>query len=111
MMIHRIRKSINPKLTIEGIVLNFYEKNTRATRRSEEESKELFESLIFKTYIPKNTAINLAAFERLPVVLLDATSIGATAYLSLAEEIIEKNKNWNQRLEKKHPFRISLASE
>jgi chromosome partitioning protein len=111
MMIHRIRKSINPKLTIEGIVINFYEKNTRASKRSEDEAKELFENLIFNTYIPKNTSINLAAFERLPVVLMDATSIGATAYLSLAEEIIEKNKNWNQQFEKNHSFRISFASE
>jgi len=111
MMIHRIRKSINPKLTIEGIVLNFYEKNTRASRRSEEEARELFENLLFETFIPKNTAINLAAFERLPVVLMDATSSGAVAYLSLAQEIIEKNKNWNRQFESNHSFRISFASE
>jgi chromosome partitioning protein len=111
MMIHRIRKSINPKLTIEGIVLNLYEKNTRASRRSEEEAKELFENLLFQTYIPKNTAINLAAFEKLPVVLMDATSNGAVAYLSLAQEIIEKNKNWNQRFERKPSARISFAPE
>jgi chromosome partitioning protein len=111
LMIHRIRKSINPKLTIEGIVLNFYERNTRASRRSEEEAKELFENLLFETYIPKNTAINLAAFEQLPVVLMDATSIGATAYLLLAGEIIAKNKNWNQRFEKEPSYRISFASE
>ena len=111
LMIHRIRKSINPKLTIEGIVLNFYEKNTRASRRSEEEARELFEALLFKTIIPKNTSVNLAAFEKKPVILLDAFSAGAEAYLALAEEIIEKNKNWKQRLEKKHSFRISFASE
>lgn len=111
MMIHHIRKSINPKLTIEGIVLNFYEKNTRASRRSEEDAKELFESLLFETFIPKNTVINLAAFERIPVVLMDPGSIGAAAYLSLAQEIIEKNKNWNQRFERRHSHRISFASE
>lgn len=111
MMIHRIRKSINPKLTIEGIVLNFYEKNTIASRRSEEDARELFENLLFKTFIPKNTTINLAAFERLPVVLMDASSIGAAAYSALAEEIIEKNRNWNQQFERKHSFRIDFASE
>jgi chromosome partitioning protein len=111
MMIHRIRKSINPKLTIEGIFLNFYEKNTRASRRSEEEAKDLFENLLLKTFIPKNTAINLATFERLPVVLMDASSSGAVAYLSLAQEIIERNKNWNKRFERDHSFRISFATE
>lgn len=111
MMIHHIRKSINPKLTIEGIVLNFYEKSTRASRRSEQEAIELFQNLLFKTYIPKNTAINLASFERVPVVLMDPTSTGATAYSSLAQEIIEKNKNWNQRFEKTHSHPITFAPE
>lgn len=111
LMIHRIRKSINPKLTIEGIVLNFYEKSTRASQRSEEEARELFQNLLFKTIIPKNTSINLASFERNPVILLDAFSTGAAAYLALAEEIIEKNKKWNRQFERKHSFRISFASE
>jgi len=112
MMIHRIRKSINPELTIEGVVLNFYEKNTRASRRSEEEAKELFENLLFRTYIPKNTTINFASFEKKPVLLVDAFSSGALAYFALAEEIIEKNKNWNRQFERKrslqdeHDFRF-----
>lgn len=108
LMIHQIRKTVNPKLTIEGVVLNFYEKNTRASKRSEEDAKELFENLLFKTFIPKNTAINFASFEKKPVVTVDAFSSGAIAYMQLAEEIIEKNRNLNERCE---PLRVSLVSD
>ncbi len=111
LMVHRIRKTVNPRLTIEGVVLNFYEKSTKASRRSEEEARELFQNLLFETFIPKNTAINFAAFEKKPVVSVDAFSTGAVAYMQLAEEIIERNKNWNNRFERKNPSRISFASE
>lgn len=109
--IHRIRKSINPELTIEGVVLNFYEKSTRASQRSEEEARELFQNLLFRTYIPKNTVINFAAFERKPVVLVDALSSGALAYLALAEEIIERNKSWNKRFERENASRVRFISD
>lgn len=90
-MIARIKKGINPDLMVEGIVLNFYEKNTRASKRSAEQARQLFKSLLYQTIIPKNTALSFAAFEKKPAVLVDALSTGAMAYLRLAQEFLEKN--------------------
>jgi chromosome partitioning protein len=90
-MIDRIKKGVNPDLEIEGILLNFYEKNTRASQRAVDETRELFGDLVFETIIPKNAAISYAAFERKPVALMDALAPGAIAYMALADEILRKN--------------------
>ena len=99
-MIARVKKGINRELTVEGIVLNFFEKNTKASKRSRDQAKDLFKSLMYKTYIPKNTAISFAAFEKKPAILVDAFSSGAAAFLNLAEEFLEKNRQKGWTFEK-----------
>jgi chromosome partitioning protein len=89
-MIDRIKEGGNPDLAIEGILLNFYEKNTRASQRGAQEAKRLFTNLVFDTVIPKNTTISYATFEKKPVALVDISATGSTAYLSLAQEILGK---------------------
>ena len=53
-MVQRIRNGGNPELKIEGILLNFYEKNTRFSRKALSEAKLLFKDLMLNTIIPKN---------------------------------------------------------
>lgn len=90
-MVERIRKSANPNLAIEGIMLNFYEKGTRASRRSLERAQSCFPGMVLKTRIPKNAAIGHSAFEQKPIALVDITAASAGAYLTLAEEILHQN--------------------
>ncbi len=91
-VVNRIKSSANPELAIEGILLNFHEKGTRASIRGVQEAKKAFGNLLFKTIIPKNAAIGFASFEKKPVSLIDIAAPGARAYLALAEEIMQKNK-------------------
>ncbi|MCB0265013.1 MAG: ParA family protein [Calditrichaeota bacterium] len=91
-MIERIRKTTNPNLNIEGILLTFSEKGTRATNQALSAAEERFGNLMFDTQIPKNAALGYAAFARRPIALVDVTAPGAQAYLALAEEIIHKNR-------------------
>jgi chromosome partitioning protein len=98
-MIQRIQNGVNPDLKIEGILLNFYEKNTKASHKTVEESYLKFGGLVFKTMIPKNTAISYASFERKPLIQLDALAPGAIAYLALAEELLRKNQPVSWRIE------------
>lgn len=98
-MIQRIQNGVNPDLKIEGILLNFYEKNTKASQKTVEESLQKYGDLVFKTMIPKNTAISYAAFERRPLIQLDALAPGAIAFLALAEEILRKNQPVSWRIE------------
>ncbi len=88
LVVERIQRGINPRLRVEGILLNFYEKRTRVSQRSLDEARRLFNGMILNTMIPKNTTLGLSAFERRPVALLDITSSGAQAYLNLAREVL-----------------------
>ena len=98
-MIDRVKTGVNPTLQIEGILLNLYEKNTRASQRTIEEAHRLFGSQVFNTVIPKNAALGYAAFEKKPLILVDALAPGAIAYLSLADEIMKRNEPIKWRIE------------
>ena len=108
-MVKRIRRSTNPDLTVEGILLNFYEKGTRASVRSSEIASELFGPFLFKTRIPKNSALGFSAFEQRPLAEIDISSPGAIAYLALAEEVIHRRKQQAYQLapgndHRRHPI-------
>lgn len=90
-VVERVRKSANPGLEIEGILLNFYEKGTRASKKSASLAWDIFGDLVFKTIIPKNAAIGFAAFQHKPLALVDITAPGSKAFLALAQEIIRKH--------------------
>jgi chromosome partitioning protein len=90
-VVKRLQESGNPNLQIEGILLNFYEKNTRASHRGAQEAKQLFSENVMQTIIPKNAAISYAAFEKKAVAMMDISATGSLAYLALAEEILRKN--------------------
>jgi chromosome partitioning protein len=89
-VVRQIRLSENPILKVEGILLTFFEQGTRVSAKVIEEARLVFKELIFKTIIPKNTALGFAAFEERPAISVNATSAGALSYLSLANEILQK---------------------
>lgn len=89
--IRRVKISINPDLYVEGILLNFYEKNTRESRQVARAAKAQFGDLVFDSVIPKNAAIGFSAFKQKPILLLDALATGAIAYMKLAEEILRRD--------------------
>jgi chromosome partitioning protein len=98
-MVERIKNGVNPNLKIEGILLNFFEKNTKASQRTHSEARQTYGSLVFETVIPKNTALSFAAFEQKPLILVDAMAAGAMAYLSLAEELMRRNEPMKWQIE------------
>ena len=79
-------------LAILKVPLTFFEKNTLASQRTLSEANILFNNSLFKTVIPKNTTIALAAFEKKPVALYDIDAPGSIAYLNLAREIIHPKR-------------------
>ncbi|RMF56671.1 MAG: ParA family protein [Calditrichaeota bacterium] len=91
-MIERVRKSVNTELSVEGVLLTFYEKGTRTSMRSVQQAMELFGDLVLRTRIPKNVTLGYAAYEKKPVALVDISASGSRAYLSLAEELLSKTK-------------------
>jgi chromosome partitioning protein len=86
--IKRIKKQLNPRLAIAGILLTMFDKRTNLSRQVAEDAEKHFKSLVFKTAIPRNVRLGEAPSFGKPILLYDASSIGALSYFSLAKEIL-----------------------
>jgi chromosome partitioning protein len=84
----RIRKGLNPKLRIYGILLTMFDKRTNLAHQVAQEAEKYFKNLIFKTTIPRNVRLGEAPSFGKPILLYDASSPGAMSYFSLAKEIL-----------------------
>ena len=87
-----VKSRLNPKLEIEGFLLTMYDSRLRLANQIYDEVKRHFQELVFKTVIQRNVKLSEAPSHGLPAILYDATSTGAKNYLSLANEIIKKEK-------------------
>ena len=87
-----IKNKLNPKLEIEGFLLTMYDSRLRLANQIYDEVKRHFQELVFKTVIQRNVKLSESPSHGLPVILYDADSTGSKNHLSLAKEIISKNK-------------------
>jgi chromosome partitioning protein len=94
-MVHHIgwlRKNYNSHLKIEGILHTMFEARTKASIITESKLHEIIGKYVFKTKIPKTTAIGESTYYGKPIVLFNASSVGANAYIQLASEITVRAK-------------------
>ena len=87
-----IKSRLNTKLEIEGFLLTMYDSRLRLANQIYDEVKRHFQELVFKTVIQRNVKLSESPSHGLPVILYDADSTGAKNHLSLAKEIINRNK-------------------
>ena len=88
--INMVKKSSNPDLTIEGVLLTMFDVRLRLSHQVVEEVKKYFGTKVYNALIHRNVRISEAPSHAKPVILYDATSIGAQNYISLATEFLEK---------------------
>jgi len=89
--IKSVQKIHNPNLDIEGLLLTMYDSRLRLSNQVVEEVQKHFNDMVFKTIIQRNVKLSEAPSFGESIINFDATSRGATNYLSLAQEIIKKN--------------------
>lgn len=89
--LHRVQKTTNPKLTIEGVALTMYDGRTNLALQVADEVKKHFKGQVFATIIPRSVRLGEAPSHGLPIVDYDPRSAGAEAYRSLAKEVLRKN--------------------
>lgn len=87
-----VRQHLNRDLDIEGVLLTMYDTRTRLSNQVAEEVKRYFDEKVFSTIIARNIRLAEAPSFGKPAILYDASSVGAKNYLSLAREIIQRNK-------------------
>lgn len=90
--IKSVQKIHNPNLDIEGLLLTMYDSRLRLSNQVVEEVQKHFSEMVFETIIQRNVRLSEAPSYGETIINYDATSKGATNYLSLAHEIIKKNK-------------------
>jgi chromosome partitioning protein len=83
-----IKESLNPDLSIEGILLTMVDKRNNLSHQVTEEVRKHFSGLVFETMIPRNVRLSECPSFGKPIILYDASSRGAESYLELAREII-----------------------
>jgi chromosome partitioning protein len=88
----RIRRSLNPALSIEGLLLTMYDERTNLSTAVATDLKDFYGSQVFQTIIPRNVRLAEAPSYGKPVILYDIRSRGAESYLELAKEIMAHDK-------------------
>lgn len=88
-----VQKIHNSNLDIEGMLLTMFDSRLRLSNQVVEEVQKHFNDMVFKTIIQRNVKLSEAPSFGESIINFDATSKGASNYLSLAEEVIKKNSN------------------
>ena len=86
--VERIRTSLNPELTIEGVVLTMFDDRTNLAQQVTVELNRYFGAKLCETTIPRNVRLAEAPSHGKPALLYDPRSRGAESYIQLAKEII-----------------------
>lgn len=89
--IKSVQKIHNPELDIEGLLLTMYDSRLRLSNQVVEEVQKHFNNMVFQTIIQRNVRLSEAPSYGESIINYDAGSKGASNYLSLAKEIINKN--------------------
>lgn len=85
-----VRKSLNPELDVEGVVLTMFDSRTNLSMQVVEEVKKFFKNKVYDTIIPRSVRLGEAPSFGLPISRYAPGSAGATAYCALASEMISK---------------------
>ena len=90
--IRAVRRSLNKKLELEGVLMTMFDSRTNLALQVAEEVKRFFPGKVYATVIPRNVRLSEAPSHGKPISAYDRASRGNEAYAKLAEEFLRKNK-------------------
>lgn len=86
-----VRRSMNPRLEIEGVLLTMFDGRTNLAMQVAQEVKRFFPGKVYSTVIPRNVRLSEAPSHGKPITSYDRNCRGAEAYTALAAEFLKKN--------------------
>lgn len=90
--VEQVRQSINPDLTIQGIVLTMFDGRNSFARQVVQDVRQHLGEKVYETVIPRNVRVSEAPSYGKPAILYDLKCAGSQAYLQLASEVIRRER-------------------
>lgn len=90
MTVREVRKTSNPDLRIEGVLLTMSDNRNNLSQQVEADARNTLSGLVYKTVIPRNVRLSEAPSHALSVLQYDANSKGSIAYRDLAQEFLSR---------------------
>ncbi|MBE6461328.1 MAG: ParA family protein [Alphaproteobacteria bacterium] len=85
-----VKEKWNPSLSVLGVLLTMYERRYSVTRAVDDDVRNTFGDLVFKTVVPRNVRVSEAPSHGKPALFYDFNSAGAQAYLRVATEVVQR---------------------
>lgn len=106
----RVTASLNPNLSLEGVLMTMYDDRTNLAMQVTENLKAFFNDKLLKTTIPRNVRLAEAPSHGKPVALYDAKSRGAETYRELALELLARNNMESPEVKRRKAAAAAAAS-
>jgi len=90
--IEAVTHAFNPALQIDVVLLTIYDDRTNLGQQVSANIREFFREKVYRTVIPRNIRLCDAPSHGVPVILYDARSRGAEAYVALAHEFLDRRR-------------------
>ena len=90
--IRLVQKRLNEKLQIEGILVTMYDSRLNLSKQVVKELVDYFDDKVYKTYIHRNVRLGEAPSHGKPILLYDASCVGAQDYMNLVSEMLINNE-------------------
>jgi chromosome partitioning protein len=89
--IREVRRTANPDLRIEGVLLTMYDRRNNLSQQVERDVRDTLGDLVFATVVPRSVRVSEAPSFALPVLSYDPSSKGSEAYRALALDILKRH--------------------
>ena len=93
----QVKTTLNPNLSIHGIVLTMFDSRNNLSNQVVADVRQFMGAKVYNTMIPRNVRISEAPSYGKPVLVYDLKCVGSEAYLRLATEIIQREKQFKER--------------
>jgi chromosome partitioning protein len=91
--VERVKTTLNPRLTIQGIVLTMFDRRNSLSEQVAEDVRSVLGEKVYQTVIPRNVRVSEAPSYGRPVLLYDHACTGSQAYIHLASEVIRRERD------------------
>jgi chromosome partitioning protein len=95
--VEQVKQNLNPELAIHGIVLTMFDARNNLSGQVVADVRAFMGAKVYDTIIPRNVRVSEAPSYGKPVLVYDLKCVGSEAYLRLATEIIQREKQFKER--------------